>query len=289
VQRLLDRHHLLDDQHLSLSPDGRLLAVAGWTLPVPVFDTQTGQTAFVIGTGRDERVPDISWDGSGEYLAVGITTPEDAPALHSGVLIVDRTGAQVGQISGEEGVGIRNLSFRGDGDVVATTGFTVDDDPADQGIRLWDWRRDKLIGRIDGDTNGVVFDPSGQLLATSRLIEGVSDVWDARTGAHLAVLEGGGQFAFDATGTRVATAGGDGGVRIWDARTGELQLQLPLGAGSVWFSPDGKRLVTTDSDVTRVWTLDLDELIDIAQNRVTRDLTSAECRRYLHVGACTQS
>jgi WD40 repeat protein len=53
------------------------------------------------------------------------------------------------------------------------------------------------------------------------------------------------------------------------------------------FSPDGTRLASLTYDgVVRVWTLDLDELVEIAQRRVTRDLTDAECRQYLHLDTC---
>jgi WD40 repeat protein len=294
LQRLPRPRDLPDVQRLSLSPDGRLLVVADSRMPVPVWDTSTGQVAFVIGKGRSDDVSEIVWDGSGEHLAVGLN-PYGTP---SRVLVFDRTGAPVGRISGEDGITIRGLGFRGDGDVVATTGSAGRDEASDRGIRLWDWRQDKLLGRIDGNAIGVVFDPSGQHLATTRLIDGLADVWNASTGTHVTALEGHagtiGDVAFDATGERVATASTDGSVRIWDARTGTqllaLRLAVPMGASSVSFSPDGTRLVTTWADgMTRVWTLDLDELIDIARSRVTRDLTSVECRRYLHVDSCTQS
>ncbi len=35
----------------------------------------------------------------------------------------------------------------------------------------------------------------------------------------------------------------------------------------------------------RVWALDLDDLIEIAEREVTRTLTEQECRQYLHRGA----
>ena len=51
-------------------------------------------------------------------------------------------------------------------------------------------------------------------------------------------------------------------------------------------SPDGERLVTTSAGVARVWALDLDDLVEIAEDRVTRSLSDDECQQYLHVPAC---
>ena len=286
-----------DFARLALSPDGRLLATVNWNLPFPVWDTRTGEVAFVVGEGRTDHVFEVDWDGTGERLAV--TVHREAMLIsRSRVLIVSRTGAEVGRISGEPGVSIQSMSFRDDGDVVATTAVVERDDPTAWGIRLWDWRHDRLIDRIDGNVHNVAFDPAGDLLITTRLADNVVDVWDAHTGERVSSLEGHNgvvnDVAFDATGTRAATASADGSVRIWDPRTGRqhvaLRLALPVGASSVAFSPDGTRLITTWADgITRIWTLDLDELVDIARDRVTRGLTTVECERYLHMDTCPQS
>ncbi|HEU4568428.1 MAG TPA: WD40 repeat domain-containing protein [Marmoricola sp.] len=59
---------------------------------------------------------------------------------------------------------------------------------------------------------------------------------------------------------------------------------------SVQFSQDGTRLLTAGDDgIVRVWTLDTDELIGIARSRLSRGLTTAECRRYLHQVPCPAS
>ena len=51
-------------------------------------------------------------------------------------------------------------------------------------------------------------------------------------------------------------------------------------------SPDGTKLATSGFiPFVRVWALDLDDLIEIAEGELTRDLTEEECRQYLH-GAC---
>lgn len=277
---------------LALSRDGALLAVVtGWDLPFAVRDTSTGDIAFVVGEGVEGVVTAAEWDPSGEHLAVAV-----APAGRdeSVVRVLDRTGAEVGGVSGEPGVWISAIAFTADGDLLATGGRTTRDDPAARSIRLWDWRADRIADRIEGSVDTFAVDPTGRLVASSRFIEGVADVWDATSGERVATLEGHTgtltDVAFDAGGERIATSAVDGSVRVWDARTGEqqvaLRIALPVGAMGVRFTPDGRRLVTTWADgITRVWTLDLDELVGIAEDRVTRGLTTAECRQYLH-GPC---
>ncbi len=64
-------------------------------------------------------------------------------------------------------------------------------------------------------------------------------------------------LAFSPDGTRVATAGDDAEVRVWNAETGEQLvsgLQLPKSIRSIQFSPDGQRLVAVDQTGTaRIW------------------------------------
>jgi hypothetical protein len=36
----------------------------------------------------------------------------------------------------------------------------------------------------------------------------------------------------------------------------------------------------------RVWALDLDELVEIAEDELTRGFTDEECRQYLHQSRC---
>jgi WD40 repeat protein len=79
-------------------------------------------------------------------------------------------------------------------------------------------------------------------------------------------------------------------VRIWDATSGREILMLEgheLIAHAVSFDPDGRLLATSAADGTvAVHVLPVDELRDLASQRVSRTLTSEECARYLHTSTC---
>jgi hypothetical protein len=57
----------------------------------------------------------------------------------------------------------------------------------------------------------------------------------------------------------------------------------------VAFSPlDGGShlLIASNDGIIREFLLNIDELLAIAQTRVTRSLTTAECQKYLHMEQC---
>jgi WD40 repeat protein len=63
--------------------------------------------------------------------------------------------------------------------------------------------------------------------------------------------------AFHPDGKRLATAGRDGAVWLWDLERGEVVARLPGHSSYIWslaFSPDGKTLVSGSGDFTvRLW------------------------------------
>src|SRR5262249_44005681 len=64
--------------------------------------------------------------------------------------------------------------------------------------------------------------------------------------------------AFSPTGDRLASAGGDGTVKIWNSTTGKMIQTFPAhsdSVASVAFHPDGKHLASRGADKVKVWDL----------------------------------
>jgi Tol biopolymer transport system component len=145
----------------------------------------------------------------------------------------------------------------------------------------------------DGPVNGVAFSPDGQRLASAS-DDGTVRVWQLAGGADPIVLRGhDGQVwrvAFSPDGQRVVSAGTDGTVRVWDAMGGPALVRLRGHQGSttgVAFSPDGQRLASASLDGTvRVWTCEvcgpIQEVLALAEQRSTRELTCEERATFLH-------
>ncbi len=93
----------------------------------------------------------------------------------------------------------------------------------------------------------------------------------------------------DAVSGIFATGGRDGVIRVWDLETGDHLYKLAdLGAEieSLSFGFAGSMLAATTADVIKVYTLDLEDLIEVARSRLLRDLTDEECLQYLRVDSC---
>jgi WD40 repeat protein/DNA-binding SARP family transcriptional activator len=246
------------------------------------WDSTTRQEMFAVTPAGGTE--DVAWSADGSQLAVGSTQGE--------IRIADRTGKELKVLRVAEGHRIAAVQFSPDGRLLAGATMPMEAPQAGaERVRIWDWRRGKLIRELPALAEGIDFSHDGRRIATAPLV-GPARIWDARGGRLLARLTGhtGAVYdvAFAPDDSIVATAGADGTVRLWDPRTGRQDVALRGHEGPVWdldFSPDGSRLASASPEgVVRVWALDLDDLIAIAKRNVTRAFTAAECRQYLRSG-----
>jgi WD40 repeat protein/serine/threonine protein kinase len=129
------------------------------------------------------------------------------------------------------------------------------------------------LASTSGRTWSVMFSPDGRQIVTTD--DRAAQVWDARTYRRTSVLFHGEAVygaAYSPDGARIATAGGDGTVKIWDAATGALVRELRDEAktryAAVATSPDGRLVAAIDTrgDVANLWDATTGERLAVIRN-----------------------
>lgn len=148
-----------------------------------------------------------------------------------------------------------SVQFSDDGRWIVFTGF-------DRFLRVRDLSKDDPPIVMRGHTNRVYearFSPDG-LRVLSNSADGTARLWDARTGAEIAVLRHSSWVSsakFSDDGRRIVTTANDGLVAIWDAETGD-QISALTGHTDTPFDSQwiegGKTLITCGDDAAiRFW------------------------------------
>jgi WD40 repeat protein len=279
---------------VKFSPDGTLLAAAKEDSTVRIWDVASGQEQRVLVGHTDvsenlhyNGISNLSFSPDGERLA---TAGEDGL-----VKIWDvETGEELSSLSAHpDGRAALSIAFSHDGRFLAA-GTEL---PSI--ITIWDSSTGEDLMTLPGyEANRIfqlAFSPDGNLLAVGNN-GGLLEVWQLPDGLRadgekeaeilfsIPSANAMRALSFNSSGTQIITA-----AQIWDANTGELLLTIsnPEGVGDAEFSPDGTRVAVAGLDgLVRLFTLDLAELIELAQSRVTRSLTTAECQQYLHLDKC---
>ena len=126
------------------------------------------------------------------------------------------------------------------------------------------------LGRLLLPVDVLAISPNGRLFVTAHKYIAQSNqpaplhLWDATTGTHLRVLKGHHTrvlcAAFSPDGSILASGGQDDTLRFWDTATGKQrcparELFLGHSAYTVFFTPDGKRVIS-NSSVVQLWDAD---------------------------------
>lgn len=269
------------------SPDGELV-VAGLMQGLWMYDLERGVRLERVTVPRDGWPIAMAWSPDGQHLAISLGADEGAE-----ILVVDRSGAEVTRIDEEAGHFATTLQFTGDGRHLVTSRGTPRQAPDSVGVRVWEWRTAEPTLDVTELATAVTAEPDGDRIAFAKVLTDAAEIWDLGSGRRVQTLRGSGAaygIKWSNDGERVAMANADGTVRVFDPDTGRLDVILrghERAVNTTSFSPDGARLASLDEGgMVRVWTLDLDELIGIAGNRLTRGFDDEECRQYLRRERC---
>jgi eukaryotic-like serine/threonine-protein kinase len=225
----------------SYSPDGTRIVTASADRAAKLWDARTGVLLRSLD-GHTGALSAAAFSADGTRV---ITASYDRTTR----LWDARTGTLLATFEGHRD-DLTAVSLRPDGTQILTAS-------ADGTAKLWDTTsRDVSIVLDDNaakPARGALSDDGARLVTTAEH-DPQAKLWDARSGALLASLDGHrGEVTsvrFDAASTRVVTASADHSARLWDAKTGELlgSLDHPDAVQTAAFSADGARVVTSNDD-----------------------------------------
>lgn len=263
---------------VDFSPDGqRLASVSGATDKrgeVKVWDAASGKLLFRFpGQAIPNPVVNLAFSPNGRRLAAG--------SEGGTVKVWDLTTGQEAHTFSGHSEPILNVTFTSDGRRLISAG-------RDRLVNVWDLE-DAARGVLGPRWQLPHFSLSPWCMAVSRdgsrlaiggpTADGNVRVYDLTTGDLLRTLRGGFRVlsvAFSPDGRRLASAGHDRIVQLWDTTSGREVLSLRDHTdmvGRVLFSPDGQRLASASADGTvRVWNASpFDENADPLTRTLRRD------------------
>lgn len=271
---------------VAFSPDGKRLASAADDHRARVWDTVSGEELLTF-SGHSAPLTGVCFSPDGTRLATA-SRDYTARVWDAG------SGEGLFPLSGH-GHMVLNIACGPKGNLLATAGF-------DNTAKIWDAVSGELKHTLSSHSaavTAVAFSPDETRVATASW-DKTAIIWDTASGNKLLTLWGHADaltgIAFGPDGKRLTTASVDKTIKVWDALSGRELFTISGHAAAtngVGFSPDGKLLASAGVDATvRLHAanvevpVSLEELLKLGRSRVTRPLTPAECKKYLHTEEC---
>jgi WD40 repeat protein/transcriptional regulator with XRE-family HTH domain len=280
--RLTLNGHDVEVMNIAFSPDGKRFATGSLDATAMIWDAVTGQKLITM-SGHEIGVRDIAFSPDGSLIATG--------GFDNTARVWDAaTGASKYIFTDYEAI-VPGIAFSPDGTHLATSSV-------DGTAKIWDVKTSELLFTLVGHASAVIdiaYSPDGSKIATVSS-DASAKIWDAATGKELHTLTGHSSViraaAFSPDGKFLATGSDDNTAKLWDVATGEEVFTLPGSEGGVYgvaFRPSdasSQIAIASGDGIIQVFLLNVEDLLALAETRVTRSLTAAECKKYLHVEQC---
>ena len=241
------RGHLGRVNALSWSPDSTQAASAGSDGTIKVWDVTEKERIRTV-VQRPGQTYSLDWHPEGRYLAQGNT---------EGSIWVWDTTTMAEPIHLTGNTWIYRVAWNPSGTRLASGN-------RDGSIKIWDWPDGKeplSIQAHPAEVRGLAWSPDGARIASLTGMEKGLKIWDARTGALLAMIPGpwGLSLAWSPDGALLAAEGTWSELSVFDANTGSERLHFDAHRESIrhlaW-SPDGRQLASaSDDNLVKIWDL----------------------------------